>query len=129
MKKVKSRTGVNGFTLIETLFAVLILSSGIVFITPAFFKSGGVLARLAGGYRAEILLNNLITEKEESLRNFGEINTTLSRGTEEAGGFTYTYELEIFPQDSLGRLYLLNARIAWSDYKQNRLSRVAYILR
>ena len=132
MKKEESRTGARspqGFTLIETLFAVIILSSGILFITPAFFRSGQILAYLAHSYEAGLLLNNVIAEKEESLRKFRTLDERISRGQVDSGGVSYAYEVEMTPQNRSGGLYLLTANVRWRDTKQNQVSRTTYILR
>ena len=128
MKKDGSRIGIEGLTLIETLFAVLILSSGVIFIIPLFFKSGGILAHLAGRYEAGLLINNLIADKEKSLRNYHELDENTDRGKLEWENMSYSYEMEAAPQDPRGRLYLLTAHVRWRDFKENEVTRTAYVL-
>lgn len=134
MKKAGSLTGskdasLAGFTLIEVLFAILILSSGIIYIAPALFRSGGILAHIGYTYEAEIVANNLIDQQEEDLRKFYEINQSLSRGNVQRRGIVYSYEFEAKPQNRAGRLYFLTVRVQWRDLRQNEITRSAYILR
>ncbi len=138
MKKAVSPTGarlreaprrVRGFTLIETLFAILILSSGIIFIAPALFKSGVIMTRVACGYQADLLAGNLISEKEEDLRKFNQMTSLTTRGTARMRGTDFFYEIEASSQDRLMRLYQLTVRIHWKDIRENQIIRTAYILR
>ena len=129
MKKAGSPTGFKGFTLLEILFAILILSSGILYIAPALFRSGGLLAHVERVYGAELVAANLISQQEEDLRKFDQINQSLSRGDIQSSGISYAYEFETTPQDRAGRLYLVTARVRWRDLRQNEITRKAYILR
>lgn len=128
MKKAGSATGAEGFTLVETLLAILILSSGILFLAPALFKSGAVVAHAACGYQAELLAGNLIAQKEEDLRKYKQINQADTRSETLSGGVSYLCEMKALPQDRLGRLYLVTVRISWKDMRQNQIVRTAYIL-
>ena len=134
MKKAGSPTGLEvlsgrrGFTLLETLFAILILSSGIIFIAPALFKSGTILAHISCGYQASILADNLIAEKEEDLWSHHQIDELTSRGQVSSQGVDYSYEIETSRQDVIGRFYRLTVRIFWKDIHENRIERTAYIL-
>ncbi len=131
MKRAESPIGVRapkGFTLIETLLAVLILASGIIFITPVFFKSGAILASLTRRYEAELLMNNLIVEKEESLRSTGSLDQRASRGEILCNNISYSYELKLVPEDAEGRLYSVTVGIGWHDFKENKISTTACIL-
>ena len=95
MKKAGSRTGLKGLSLVETLLAVLILSSTIVFIIPAFFKSGAIISHLTHRCEADLLISNLIAQKEEDLRTHKQLDSRTSRGEESVGNTVYTYELEV----------------------------------
>lgn len=128
MRKAASPTGVDGFTLIETLFAVLILSAGVIFIAPALFRSGGVMAHLSCRFEAQLLMNNLIVEQEESLRRDHQLDESGLRGTAQFNGVTYAYELKGEPQDEQKHLYFLTARVAWRDIKENSISKAINIL-
>ena len=128
MKKAGSRTGGKGLTLVETLLAVLILSSAILFISPAFFRSGGALAHLSHRFEAELLMNNLISQTEESLRKYHSLDQRALRGEEKSGNASYSYDLQVFPQDKSGSLYLLTIHMNWRDLKDNQISKTAYIL-
>ena len=128
MKKAGLQTGVSGLTLIETLLAILILSSGIIFIAPAFLKSGSILADLGHRYEAELMINNLIVEEEGNLRSHHELDQRTLRGKDTRGDVVYAYEFQAVPQDRLGRLYLLTVRVNWQDFKENQITRSAYIL-
>ena len=128
MKKAGSRTGPKGLTLVETLLAVLILSSAIVFIMPAFFKSGAVLSHLTHRSEAELLMSNLIAQKEEDLRVHHSLDSRTSQGESTVGNISYEYALDVFPEDKSGNLYLLTIRVNWHDIKDNQISKIAYIL-
>ena len=119
----------KGLTLVETLLAAVILSSSVIFIAPAFFKSGWMMASLTHRYEAELLIDNLIFEKEIDLREHFEIDRRTEHGEEDSGRMIYSYELETYPQDTFGRLYRLIARVRWRDFKENQASKTAYILR
>ena len=134
MKKAGSPTGLRkknpeGLTLLETLLAALILSSSIIFIAPAFFRSGLSISSLTHRYEAELLMDNLISEKEIDLRENFEIDHRTLTGEEDSGRMIYSYELETRPEDPAGRLYLLTARVQWHDMKPNQVSKKAYILK
>ena len=119
----------KGLTLVETLLAAVILSLSIIFIAPAFFKSGWMMASLTHRYEAELLMDNLISDKEIDLREHFEIDRRTERGEEDSGRMVYTYELETYPQDTFGRLYRLIAHVHWQDFKENQVSKTAYILK
>ncbi len=128
MKKAELPTGRKGFTLIETLLAVVIFSSGILFIAPALLRSGSILAHLDYGYEAGMIAENLIAKNEENLRKFHQINEAFLQGKVESLGIDYSYEIDFLPQDIFKHLYLLTVRVYWQDSKPNQLARSAYIL-
>ena len=131
MKKAVLPIGVNnkGLTLVETLLAALILSSAIVFIAPAIFKSGGILAHVERRYGAELLINNLIAQRQEDLQTHLSLDERNLEGEEGPPRAPYFYKIETFAEDTAGRLYRLTVHVNWRDFKENHLSKTAYILR
>ena len=117
-----------GFTLVETLFAVTVLSLGLLAIFPAFFKSANTLAHLSQRYQASLLMNNLFSDTEEKLRS-GEALLPLAQGKEPLGSGACLYTITALPQDGLNRAYLVTVDLEWRDFKENHLSRTALVIR
>ena len=98
MKKAESRTGNKkqnrggGFTLIEVLLAVSVISMGVVFILPTFFKSMNVLAYLSDRFEADLWADNLLVEAEEVLKKDHRLEDWPVVGKEAKGDQVYSYQ-------------------------------------
>lgn len=130
MKKAGSPTGNSrGFTLVETLLAALVLSCGIVFVVPSFFRAGAALSHVSCLYTAERLANNLIADREQSLRKDRELDGAPLRGRETFGSVAYSYEVEAVPENLRESLYRLTVTVRWKDSRDSRIVRSAFVLR
>lgn len=128
MTKTMSIIGNNkGYTLFEVLCAILVISIGLTYTFPSFFKSANVLTHLSRRFHAGVLLNNLVVESEDYLRENGSLEGWPSY---EKTGFedpAYTCSIQAVPADRFGQTFQLTARIAWQDSKKNELSKTVLI--
>ena len=113
----------GGYSLIEILLTISILSAGILAITPLFFKSSDVLTHLSARTQAVFMMSNLFADAEERLAGSRHsIEDFPSSGTQEIGGRRYQYHLEITPRDVFGRLVALKAVVSWTDVKDGKIT-------
>ena len=130
MRKAGSPTGNReGYTLLEILVTVAVLGVGLMFILPAFVRSGTALSYLSSRHYADGIAENLFTDAELSLRRENHLTQFPADGSVEVAGVTYRYTLEALPQDKKGFLYDLKARVEWKDSKSNSITRTATVCR
>ena len=116
----------KGFTLIEVLFSVTILVSGIFFIYPAFFRSSGVLTRIASRYETSRLAQDLIEETGSRLRKQKNLGVSRESGRRVIAGHEYPYTLCVSPMDLKNCSYRVDVSIR---LKTGEFSRTAVVLR
>ena len=128
-KNPESPIGNKGYTLLEILLTVSVLSMAMAYIFPAFFKSADLSANVSSRLQADLLVNNLCVKAEADLRRDGTLSDIPVRGRAELGGKIYDYVVQSRKQNSTGTLYALEVAMEWHDFKKNALHRTFYVFR
>jgi prepilin-type N-terminal cleavage/methylation domain-containing protein len=104
----------RGFTLVEAVVALAILSIGIFVIVEATARCLAVI-RVSRNYQtARELLDR--GEGEFPLQPTNTVSANVVQGTELAPGYTFTRELEAM--DGEAKLYEVTTRVTWSESGQ-----------
>jgi prepilin-type N-terminal cleavage/methylation domain-containing protein len=106
-----SRIGIKGFTLIEIMVTVSILSLGIVALYPSFFMSAD-----AAGYAADQLLvqrwaEKKIWEEEDSFHRLLRVESPRENGTFQDGMRLFAWEKTMNSIDT--DLAVLTLTVSW----------------
>lgn len=121
----------RGFTLIEIMVAVAILSLGIVVIYETFFMFLAVYGHYASFFDTHEWINGRIWDAEEGLVRSHKIRLGEDSGTFEKNARRYTWNASIDPLDFERGLFAVTVDV--SDTKITarpfRIGRVAYALR
>ena len=119
----------KGYTLLEALCAVTVISIGVVLIFPTFFKSANLLAHLSNRFEANLLLENIAAETDSYLRANGNLDDFSLKGKKGFEDGKYACHAEAVPQDRHRESYEVAASVEWTDARKNRLSRTFFITR
>jgi len=123
------RLRAGGFTLIEVLLSVLILSVGLIGVFRPLLASMSALEFIGNRSEASRLMIHLIWKHQEESRVLGEIVERLGQGELVGAESVYHYSLKAEPLSSRGRLYQVDYKISWHEGGRNKsLSRGAYLL-
>lgn len=123
------RRNSHGYTLLEILLAISVLSLGSLFVFPAFMKSADLLANVSSRYHALILADNLLAKSQKDLYTFGLLPETAENGTRMLNGRRYQYKMNFVKLDPMRTLYEIVLEIRWGDPGEYRMSRVSYAIR
>jgi len=116
-----------GFTLVEVMVSVAILSLGIILIYESFFTS--LAAYQQYSHYLEVLpwMNEKIWQAEEAIIRFGEINFIENKGEFIQGGKIFTWSLFQDLVDEKEGLYRIDFLISWPEAKREiKLFRYIY---
>jgi len=91
-----SRIGNNkkGFTFIEVMVTLVVLSAGIVFVYKSFFLCADYLTRLSLRLDANQLLDNKISEIKRYVKDSRDLSFSRS-GVLPIVGFNHRYQLDV----------------------------------
>lgn len=129
MKKAELLIGNKAYTLIEVLCAIIVISTGVLFIFPGLFKASQTIAYLPNRFQADIVLNNLFVNVEEGFCKTGFLTNSNQTGEKEMNGQKFVYETSAQPLDTIGTIYQMKAEVTWKDFKKNAISRTGIIAR
>ena len=130
--KPSSNGRLNGFTFIEIMTTLAILSGGVVMLYKAFFLCLDYQNHLAFRAHASNILENKIALTEQMLRDYKTL--TFSHDTQhesfELNGHEVTYQVDIqvAPAGEAAALYQIEVAVLWKENQRNvTLKRSAYI--
>lgn len=128
---VKQLQTKNGFTFIEIMVTLIILSVGIVGVYQALFKSLDLMSRLNSRLYANILLDDQIATVERRLRAYKTLPTEMPAMQEVSVGvktINYEPQLRISEVDQYTDVFRIDLIYAWTDNKrQVQMERSAYV--
>lgn len=120
----------NGFTFIEIMVTLVILSVGIVGVYQALFASLDHMSRLKGRLYADILLEEQIAVIERQLRAYKTLPMENPVQEIDVGVAKISFEpqLVIGEVDQFTDVFKIDLEYVWIDRnRQNRLGRSAYL--
>ncbi len=110
----------KGFTFVEVMVTLVVLSSGIVFIYKSFFLCADYLTRLSLRLDANQLLDNKITEIKRYVSGSHDLSFSRS-GIIPVEAFNHRtiqffYQTELSPIIGSEDLYQMNVSLSWEEY-------------
>ena len=119
----------NGFTLVEAMFATMVLSLGAVLLYEAFFISIDAFNYCADYLSIASLADEKMWEAQDSLSRTGGSDLTETGGILEALGKTFRWGLSYGLVDEAQSLYRVDLEVAWKEGKRDeRISRAGYAI-
>ena len=117
----------KGFTLIEVMVAVAVLSFGLVLVYQAFF-----IALDSFNYSADYLqispwMDEKIWEAQDSIRRTGKLEDNQTQGEFIARNKKFDWTLSLNSLDPSGNLSAIDLEIGWKEARRNvKASRWGY---
>ena len=127
---IGNKTG--GFTFIEVMMALVVLSAGLVFIYKSFFLSVDYLSRLKTRLYANELIDEKIADITRVFHETADLSSTVgdvyvSRDIDHKH-IDFTYKVQFLPIEGYDNLFRLNVAVSWPDAgRKTQLSRQAIL--
>jgi len=100
-----------GFTLIEVILAVVIMSAGLTVMLTAASKCLAILKTAKNYQTVQWTLNN--GDLDHPIVPTNDVKTLAVSPVEYPGGFVFSREIE--DDDDKDQLYVMHTKISWSD--------------
>lgn len=126
----KAKKGRAGFTLVEIVVSVAILSFGVVVLFEAFFICLDVFTYSLRSMNVQRWVHEKIWETEDELTRLGMLERGERKGsfTEEGKKFDWTMSVNLKGETQEAYLYTLDLMIYWvQGNRKVRLSQTAYV--
>ena len=119
----------RGFTLIEVMVTVAVLSFGLAMLYRAFFSSLDALGYVSERLCVNLEMNNRIWALEDAFnRAFDESDSLTDSGKTKINNVTFSWKSSDTPLDGTINLHKLEVRFLWPERNKNlSLTRVAYV--
>ncbi len=121
----------RGFTFVEVMLAVAILSAGIVGVFRSYLISLDRMTLLTNRLNATIVLDNQITSMERTLRAFNALPFELDPVEKVQVGaklVEFNKQVDISQVAELQDIFELNLTLSWTEKgREVRLNRSAYL--
>lgn len=114
MSKTGNRTSA-GFTLIELMITVAVLSMGTVMIQQGFLRSSSVLDRLSSSLKIQSWMDERIWEAKERLFYSESASLDNQGGDFTDSGRLFHWLLEVQPVSDGKDLYQIHLSVNWTD--------------
>jgi prepilin-type N-terminal cleavage/methylation domain-containing protein len=124
------RIGNRGFTLIETLVAVSVLSLGLVMLYEAFFSCLNAFSYSQRRLDVQQWMDEKLWELEDELIRRGALVMVEHAGrfTKNNNHFFWQMSIDLLDSASEANLYRLDLNVYWRQAQKNiRLSQAAYV--
>ena len=116
-----------GFTLIEVMVTVVILSLGTLVIHEGLLRSADVLVHINNKLVAEEWFKDKAWDTEESLFFSEEDSGQAASGTFTEANRNFDWTVEATPVSGGNKLYLINLNLLWHEgYKEVRSNKAFY---
>lgn len=109
----------KGFTLLEVMLAVTILSVGLIFVLRSYLTSLRAIKVTQNLFIANLLLEQKVWQKQEQQMREGNINTVEDVGEFESPFSSFNYQLSFEEDPDLPLLYKGIFKISWQQ--RNRI--------
>lgn len=114
----------KGFTFIEVMVTLVVLSAGITFIYKSFFLCADYLTRLSLRLDANQLLDNKISEIKKHVKESHDLSFSRS-GIMPIWEFNHKqiqffYQAELTPVIGFDNLYQMDVRLTWEEFGHKR---------
>ncbi|MFT5207263.1 MAG: prepilin-type N-terminal cleavage/methylation domain-containing protein [Candidatus Omnitrophota bacterium] len=117
----------SGFTLIEILVVVIILSFSIIGTFTAFYKVSDTLRYLLVRHDADMIADDLITDARVHFRKTRHFRNWPANREIYLNKRLYQLDVEAEAGNAAESLYLLDIKVAWSANKPGQVSKKALI--
>lgn len=122
----------SGFTFIEVMVALIILSAGIVSVLKVFIFSMDQLSYLSNRVYADILLDNKMVQMSRVLNAYNALNMNDLKGETEMNvgskEIAFKEDFKISEIEGLSGLFQLECFISWNEKSKNiQLSKAGYL--
>lgn len=107
-----------GFTLVEIMVAVSVLTAGILLLYPSFFITADAAGYAADQLTSQAWAQEKMWEEKDALLRFRGAAKPEEAGSFEANNRVFSWEKSIQPVDE--NLYQLNLRLTWKQSGQER---------
>jgi prepilin-type N-terminal cleavage/methylation domain-containing protein len=124
------RTGNRGFTLVETLVAVSVLSLGLVMLYEAFFTCLNAFSYSQRRLDVQQWIDEKFWELEDELIRQGTLmmDERAGRFTKNNNHFFWQMSIDLIDSTPEANLYRLGLDVYWRQAQKNiRFSQVAYV--
>ena len=113
-----------GFTLVEVMVAVVILSVGLVIIYESFLISLDTINFFSNRLHAQLFMREKIWQVQNMLeQSTGIFLPTRENGSVDFGTRRFNWYVDLNLQDAQQQLYTLNASMVWSEGHKLRVIR------
>jgi prepilin-type N-terminal cleavage/methylation domain len=125
-----SRIGNNkGFSLIEVMVAVSVLSLGALLIYQSFFSALDLFNYCRDYLVVASKVDEEIWQAQDSLRRLGSLAQIKNEGKFETRGKVFQWYLSYYPKDDIQDLYAIDMALSWQAGKRKaQLIRSAYAI-
>ena len=117
----------TGFTLLEVLLAMAVLSFGISYISPIFFESSSAVRHIQN----RILVESMMDRELWDIRKFISKTTVIDEHTARKvkGDYPeFTFDIKFGKVEGYSNLYKVDIQAFWAEGRKNvNLERVVYI--
>ena len=118
------RTGNRGFTLVEVLLSVAIVTAGLIFILQAMGKEINVVSIADDKIETALFLRHKISEAEKDLAAKAKITPVSQTGEMLKNGKSYQWALSIDENGQLKNLYNIRAVCLWQKFGMEKINAI-----
>jgi type II secretion system protein I len=116
------RIGSRGFTLVEVILSVAIVTTGLIFILQAIGKEINVVSIADDKIQTALFLRQKINEVEKDLAAKEKITSISQTGEVVKNGKLYQWTLSICENKQFKNLYEIKAVCSWQKFGREKTS-------
>jgi len=124
-----SRTGSNGFTLVEVMVATSVLVMGVVMVYEIFFKSLDYYGFYADYLNLSGWMSEKIWEAEDCIAKTGALSSVDNRPEFKSASKNFEWDLSYWAINEEQGLYVVNLKVlAKQGVRKSRFFKSAYVV-
>jgi type II secretion system protein I len=112
----------HGFTLIEILVAVAILSLGLIMVLQGITRCSGLINIAQDNLAATLLAEEKMAEMEIAVRQEGDISFEGANGDTHSGNASLRWQVELSPDPDYEGLYSVTDTVYWTEGKRSGIT-------
>ncbi len=112
----------KGFTLIEIMIAVAILSLGLIMVLQGIARCSGLMNIAQNNLEATLLAEDKMAEMEIAVRQEGDPSFEGANGETEEGNISLRWQVELSPDPDYEGLYSVTDTVYWTEGKRSGIS-------